>query len=369
MNCGGIPTIARKEFIQGLLPQIIRKRIPISGTIEPSFRCNLNCVHCYVNLPAADREARRKEMSAERILRLIDELAEMGTLFLCFTGGEILIRPDFWECYHRALDRGMLVTLFTNGTMVTAKVADELAKRPPLSVEISIYGRTKEVYERVTGVPGSFERCTRGIELLHRRGIKLSLKTVAIRPNAHELSQMREYAQSLGAEFRFDPMINGRIDFKKGPEQTRLSPEEVVALDAADPNRVKTFQSYCQSTIFPAMSEALLTCGAGKFGFFVDPYGRLSGCSLLREPSYDLNAGSFAEGWNRFLPEQVRALRRTKATRCGSCGIRNMCTGCPGFSYLEHGDPEEPVDWVCDVTHERARAFGHPGLLKIGSGA
>ena len=53
-----------------------------------------------------------------------------------------------------------------------------MAEWPPLVVEVSIYGSTPEVYERVTGVPGSFRRCIRGIELLLDRQVRLRLKTV-----------------------------------------------------------------------------------------------------------------------------------------------------------------------------------------------
>ena len=95
------------------------RRIPIEGTIETTYRCNLDCVHCYVNEPAGSREERERELSLERLKELVDEIVAEGTLFVLFTGGEVLVRPDFPDLYLYARSKGLLVTIFTNGTMIT----------------------------------------------------------------------------------------------------------------------------------------------------------------------------------------------------------------------------------------------------------
>ena len=126
----------------------------------------------------------------------------------------------------------------TNGTLVTERVADHLAAYRPFSIEITLYGRTKETYERLTGVPGSFERCLRGIRLLKERSLPLSLKTVAVTTNRHEIPDMQRFAEDeLGVPFKFDAMINPRLDCSSSPLNVRLTPEECVALDLADPKR------------------------------------------------------------------------------------------------------------------------------------
>ena len=138
-------------------------RLPTNGTIEITHRCPLACAHCYNNLPVGDREALRRELSTDELRRIIDEIADAGCLWLLFTGGEIFARKDFLEIYTHAEQRGLLVSLFTNGTQVTPAIADYLAIWRPFAIEITLYGRTRETYERLTGVPGSFDRCMRGI--------------------------------------------------------------------------------------------------------------------------------------------------------------------------------------------------------------
>jgi MoaA/NifB/PqqE/SkfB family radical SAM enzyme len=119
-------------------------------------------VHCYVNKPAGSREERERELGLERLKQLVDEMVAEGTLFVLFTGGEVLVRRDFPELYLYARAKGLLVTIFTNGTLVTERIADLFAEHRPEKIEISLYGMTRETYDRVTRVPGSFDKCMDG---------------------------------------------------------------------------------------------------------------------------------------------------------------------------------------------------------------
>ena len=130
-------------------------RVPLNGTIEVTRRCPLTCLHCYNNLPMNDREAGGQELDYAGHCRLLDELADAGCLWLLYTGGEIFARRDFLDIYTYAKKKGFLITLFTNGTLVTERIADHLAEWRPFAIEITLYGLTKETYERLTGIPGS----------------------------------------------------------------------------------------------------------------------------------------------------------------------------------------------------------------------
>ena len=164
-----VPEVTFAEFRERA--QIDARRIPIEGTIETTFRCNLACVHCYVNEPAGAKEIQERELSLERLKHLVDEIVEEGCLFVLFTGGEVLVRPDFPELYLYARSRGLLVTIFTNGTMITDRIADLFAEHTPETIEITLYGMTKATYDRVTRVPGSYEKCLEGIRRLVDRGL------------------------------------------------------------------------------------------------------------------------------------------------------------------------------------------------------
>src|SRR6266849_6671330 len=172
------------------------QRSPVQVSIEVTRRCPLECQHCYNNLPMGDLTARNRELTKEEYAAILSELADMGVLWLLFTGGEIFARKDFLEIYSCAKQKGFLITLFTNGTVINERTADYLRDFPPFGIEITLYGRTQETYETLTGIPGSYQRCLRGIKLLMERGLPLKLKTVGTSINRHEVIGMKEFARS-----------------------------------------------------------------------------------------------------------------------------------------------------------------------------
>ena len=126
------------EFSRAVHGHYSGQRAPLSVSIEVTRRCPLDCLHCYNNLPMADHEARSRELSTEEHFRLLDDLADLGCLWILYTGGEIFARKDFLEIYTHAKQKGFLITLFTNGTLITERVADYLQRWPPFAIEITL---------------------------------------------------------------------------------------------------------------------------------------------------------------------------------------------------------------------------------------
>ena len=358
--------VSYAEFGRRLRARLEERRVLTSASMELTDRCNLTCAHCYIRRTSgsgagAGADAGEDagddagdEMTAARAKDIIDQLADHGALWLLLTGGEPLSRPDFWEIYEHAKRRGMLTVVFTNGTLIDEPVADRLAALPPFAIEITLYGATAPTYERVTGVGGSHAKCMRGINLLHERGIALKLKTIPMTLNRHELDDMKAIAKRLGVSFRFDPLINCRVDGGDGPAKLRLSPEEIVAIDREDEERTDALREFCERYDHPIGDpNDVYVCGAGLRTCHIDWRGRASVCMLARRPRFDLATRSFDEIWNVEFP-RVRARKRTRPSPCGTCEIRALCGQCPGWSQLEHGDDETPVEFLCDVAHRRA---------------
>lgn len=366
MDCLHIPITNYSEFGKRLLDKIAGVRIPISGSIEVTARCNMKCAHCYINRPVDDQNAQSCESSQGELKHIIDEIVEEGCLWLLLTGGEPFIRSDFLDIYTYAKKKGLLITLFTNGTTITPRIADHLAEWRPFKIEITLYGRTKETYERVTGIPGSYERCIRGIELLLERKLPLGLKSMIMTLNMHEVWDMKAYAESLEVDFRFDPLLNVRVDGGRQPTEYRIPAEEVVSLDVADEKRMIEWRKFNDKFFgTPLRPEYLYQCSAGVNAFNIDASGRLSVCEMARVPAYDLCKGTFSEGWQDFLP-QVLAQRWSKETPCKGCSLISMCGQCPGWAQMENGDLEAPVEYLCQISHLRAEALeiSHIGRRK-----
>ena len=157
----------------------------IKAQIELTYRCNLHCRHCYTD-PYNAKEFFPREMSFEEICRILDEMAELGVLWLNFTGGEAMIRKDFFEIYDYAHAKGFVISIFSNGTVFTPKMIGRLKKNPPFAIDISCHSVTEEKFDWLTQVPGSFVRFMEGIKLLKESGLYFTLKTKAMTWNQEE---------------------------------------------------------------------------------------------------------------------------------------------------------------------------------------
>ena len=349
------------EFSGALQQRQVSQRVPLQVSIEVTRRCPLQCLHCYNNLPMGDLEARRRELSTEEHFHLLDDLVEMGCFWLLYTGGEIFARKDFLEIYTYAKRKGFLITLFTNGTLITEKIADYLAEWPPFAIEITVYGHTKETYEALTDIPGSYERCLRGIELLRSRNLPLKLKTVATSVNKHEVTRMRRFAEELGVEFKSDGQINPRIDCSRSPLAVRLTPEEVVALDMAAPKGMSEYRRLAQRDLENppnlAGNESVYFCGGGMSSFSVNAYGEIGICVISQQETFGIRGSSVKKVWEGYLLE-LRTRKRTRITKCIHCRIQSLCGMCPANGELENGDRESPVEFLCQVAHLRAAVIG-----------
>jgi radical SAM protein with 4Fe4S-binding SPASM domain len=348
------------EFSLALHEKFTDKRAPIDATLEVTRRCPLECQHCYNNLPMGDLAARNRELTKEEYFTLLADLADMGVIWLLFTGGEIFARKDFLEIYAFAKKKGFLITLFTNGILVNERIADYLLEFPPFAIEITLYGRTRETYEALTQMPGSYDRCMRGIHLLLDRGLPLKLKTVGTKINRHEVASMKEFAeQELGVEFKFDSLMNPRIDCSQAPLNVRLSPEDVVALDMYWPTVAAGHRKVLDGEIGkpPAPLNTVYSCGGGLKSFAIDPYGHMSICVLSHQDTYDVRDGGARAGWEHFLLN-IRQRKATRPTKCTNCRLHSVCSMCPANGELENGDPESPVEFLCEVAHLRALALG-----------
>ncbi len=340
-------------FGRVLAEKAIRAHAPLAGTLEITARCNLACVHCYLGT-RPDWAAGLQELSTREVCDIIDQIASEGCLWLLLTGGEPFVRTDALDIYDHAKKSGLLVTVFTNGTLITPAIADHLTDLPPCSIEITLYGRTRETYEHITRVPGSYDRCMRGIHLLLERNLPLKLKSMIITLNLHEIEEMKSFARDLGVEFRYDTDINASLDGNPMPLSLRVSPRAAVALDGSDEQRLEAWRDLgrrCKT--LPPRYDHVYRCGAALSSFHLDPFGRLSACVLSRDPCYDLRHHSFRDAWHLLTPT-IRNMPATKQTPCRSCKLTWLCGVCPGKSQLEAGDPEGELEYFCKVAHLRA---------------
>ncbi len=371
LNAGGSAFVTSSPLPELALWDGLReRRVPFSFDLELTARCNNDCRHCYINLPAGDQEARRKELAPAEISEIADQAVRLGALWCLLSGGEPLLRPDFAEIYLGLRRKGLLVSLFTNACLVDQEHVALLRKHPPRDVEVSVYGVSRETYEAVTRRPGSYAAFRRGLDLLLQGGIKVRLKAMALRSNVHELPEIAAFCRAHTRDyFRFDPLLHLRYDgdARRNAEiqAERLSPAEIVAIEQADEERAGALERTCDRLIVPGYAEHhcdhLFHCGAGNGSFTVSYDGIFRLCADLWHPdtTYDLRQGTLAEAWQELVPRvrDMRSSDRRFVDGCRACPIVNLCLWCPAHAYLESGALDAFSPYFCEVAHRRAEAL------------
>ena len=264
-----------------------------------------------------------------------------------------MMREDFPEIYRSACELGLLVTVFCDGILVDDAIIELFREFPPLKVEISIYGATRETYELVTQVPRSHAEAWQGIDRLCENGIRVGLKTIVMTLNEHELEQMAAQAEQRGLSFRFDAAIFPCLPVDSNePIDLRVSPETVVKHDTATKERVRKGAANIETAGTRPQNDSLYQCGAGLTSFYADPYGNLSPCLMTRNYMYPSAGRAFKDVWHIDLAE-IRKKKRTQKDNSLPDGMQGACTHCPAMNYIETGDEETESDYMKKTTRLR----------------
>lgn len=341
------------DFMRRLNTNILKNRVPTGGGIEITQRCNYRCVHCYLGNQDTIREQKDRELTTQEWKNVITEIADAGGLYLLITGGDPFLRADFGEIYTHARRSGLMVTIFTNGSLMSKRNLQPLLDYPPLLVEITLYGGTAETYEKVTKIPGSFRKAMEGIAILKGAGIKVNLKTVLMTLNQHEYPIMEGIAKKFNApNFRLDAGIFPAFDGDREPMNYRVDPSVAVDLELSDPRMKKNMADYYEKLAGMKKTDKLYTCGAGLTSYFVDAYGNLKPCVMVHSLQVNVRNGGFLKGWTETIPA-IRERKAPEGHSCSSCSNKPVCNSCPAFSDLENGLESRKSKYVCDTGHIR----------------
>jgi len=350
------------EFSSRLHDKCANARVPVNIDYDVTYRCNLNCRHCYCNLPADDQVARTAELSASRAGDILEQARALGVLWILFTGGEPLLKPDFKDIYLIARGLGLLPTVFTNGVLMDEEWGDFFSEHRPFKLEITLHSMESEVYESVTRAPGSYNRCMNGIRLLVARKVPLVLKTVVTRTNRCALADVRGFAAELGCSFRYDFLIHARYsdlprEGQPDPRDERIGVDDALAADRQDDKRAQGIKNICNRLRgITHRQDKFLTCGAGKTAFNLDPYGMVRPCGMLRGMSFDPFVHSLRDIWDDRL-SAVSSMPAARPAECAGCHLGPMCMNCAGWASVETGRYDGWIPYVCEISKTRAEVF------------
>lgn len=336
------------EFLVNFTNKASSLRIPISGSIDLTHRCNLRCIHCYAGPQEFSGNAQKQELDTKRILHLVDELTEAGCIYLLISGGEPLLRNDFETIYRHAKKNGMLMTIFSNGTLISKSILELFEELPPQEIEVSLYGASAETHELITRVQGSYGKCLDGVQQLLKYGVRVNLKTILMTLNKHELSGMEDISRNLGIKFRFDAAIFPRLNGDGSPMKLRIPPEEAVLLELSSDDIIQKYREYHQKHRQASVMDTIYVCGAGITNFHIDPYGNLQPCLMSSDIRHNIKSGDFLKGWKDTIP-LIMEKKVNNTYNCNRCDMRSLCGYCPAFFRLETGSEYIQSHYLCSM--------------------
>jgi AdoMet-dependent heme synthase len=325
----------------------LKLNIPLAVQLDLTYRCNERCIHCYLD------HDDHGEMTTAEIKHLLDQMADAGVFYLTISGGEILMRRDFFDILEHARARLFCVKLKTNGVLIREKEARRLRELGVESIQISIYSHRAEVHDAITKLPGSLRQSIDAVRLLRSQGLRVTLANVLMVQNAADYRGVQALAAELDAKFIIDPTITPMMD---GDRSILSLNVDQAALQSVfrDQALVGNVEEFCAPP--PGVDEDaldMLPCSAGHTACYVSPYGDVYPCVQFPLPSGNVRRMKFVDIW-RDSPQlkEVRSITLRDMPSCSHCTHGATCTRCPGLAYLE-GNMRGPSSQDCEKSYAR----------------
>ncbi len=334
-------------LIMEMAAKALKLNIPLNVQLDLTYRCNERCIHCYLD------HDDHGEMTTAEIKDLLDQMADAGVFYLTISGGEIMMRRDFFEILEHARFRTFSIKLKTNGVLIREKEAARLRELGVEGVQISVYSHIAEVHDEITKMPGSFRQTIDAVRFLGQQGLHVTLANVLMTQNAADYPGVKALATELGATFTIDPTITPMMDGDRSilnlnVNQTQL---QEVFRDSALVGNVEEFCAPPMSVDEDALN--MLPCSAGHTACYVSPYGDVYPCVQFPMACGNVRETKFADIW-RDSPQlkEVRSITLRDMPTCSQCTHGSSCTRCPGLAFLE-GNMRGPSYQDCQKSYAR----------------
>ena len=316
--------------------------------------CNLKCRHCYMNSDAQKYEG---ELTTEEAKRFIDDLAEFKVPVLLFSGGEPLMRKDFFELAEYAAAKGIRPTLSTNGTLITRDVAERIKKIGVGYVGISLDG-LQEVNDKFRGKEGAFQAAMEGIQNCVAVGQRVGLRFTINHHNLQELDRIFDFIEEKGINrvcfyhLVYSGRGNAMMDEDVTPEQSRMAMDTIIRRTRDFEERglekeILTVDNHCdgvymylkaveegRTELAEQMLKFISMNGGNRSGIAfaeVDPQGYVHPDQFTQHHTFgNVRERKFGDIWTDMTHPILAGLKDRKQLlkgRCAKCKFLANCNG------------------------------------------
>jgi len=332
-----------------------------------TYKCNLNCKHCY----SEAGNISKMELSTEEAMKVVDQIADFGVTSLAFSGGEPLLRKDFFEVARHAVDAGLYVSVATNGTLLNEENARKLKEIGVHYVEVSLDGANAETHDFFRGKSGAFDQTLQGLKNCLKEDICTCIAVTGTKNNLTEIPSVLEMAENMGIDrftlFNFVPVGRGKdiIAADPSPQEReelliflnkKLSEDHKIAILSTTPQLARVALqahsptqddiimplAHMQATKISKRAKALADfiggCGAGRFYCAISPEGNVQPCVFMPLVVGNLKTERLEDIWfNSPVFKDLRDRGKLKG-RCSRCEFKFVCGGCRARAFAYHND-------------------------------
>jgi AdoMet-dependent heme synthase len=335
------------SLLQEMGDRALRLGVPFSAQLDLTYRCNEQCVHCYLD------HDDHGEMTTAEIKHLLQEMAEAGVFILTFSGGEIFLRKDIFEILEYARTLTFCIKLKTNAVLIREAQAARLRDLGVASIQISIYSHRPEIHDAITKLPGSLRRSIDAIRFLKSQGLKVIVANVLMTDNMRDYHGVRTLAEELGAEYTLDPTITPKMDGDRSILDLNAG-QSVLRELFRDELFVGNAEEFCAPPSTPSEdSMDSVPCSAGHSACYVSPYGEFYPCVQFPLSCGNVRQQRFLDIWrNSEQLKEVRSIRLRDMSSCSQCAHGSTCSRCPGLAFME-GNMRGPSTADCEKSYAR----------------
>ena len=326
--------------------------IPLEVTFELTPFCNFNCVMCYVRLNKEQAKKQGELLSIEKWLEIAHQAKDMGTLYLCLTGGEIFAHPHFWEIYSELNKMGFLISLLSNGSLIDEAVIEKFKEYGmPYFIKITLYGASDETYFKTCGVKDGFTRVEKAIDLLTAENVPVKLTATIVKENACDLQAMYKFAREKKIPLQHTISV---LKSSRGAGKDVASSR----FDFADFSEEITFEML-ERAKNPDTDGVFTWCGSYRKSMWVTWNGMVQMCAFVTKPAVKYS-DNLKNDWLS-LYEKCEKLKNP--AECKNCLWKEFCQRCPGVLCAESGDVEKVSHDFC---HSAEKLFNLYNSMKEG---
>ena len=336
-----------------------KQGLPIGGNFELTARCNFDCPMCYVHLNQKDQEAMGRELTAAEWIQIAREAKNRGMMFALLTGGEPFVRKDFFEIYEAMRAMGILISINSNGSMLSGAIRERLLENPPQRMNISLYGGCRETYRNMCG-QDVFATVTDNIRTLKEAGVDIRLNLSITPHNRQDIQKIYDISRELNvhikaSSYMYPPVRSrNRADARLSAEDAakisvewdriRFSPEEFAGRAASMQAMSALDMRDCSADLDEGVS-----CRAGYSSFWLTWDGRMLPCGMMPGPEANPLKDGFDAAWE-YIKTETRKIRLPK--ECAACAKRDVCAACAAVCVTETGRFDGVPEYMCRMTEE-----------------